>query len=139
MAAVRRSRRRDVMLELIRSTDCHPSADWLYQQLRDQFPDVSLGTIYRNLGQLMEEGSIRSAGVVHGHQRYDGNMEPHSHFVCNRCERMIDLPDCVPEDVTAPLGEKYGFTEQSCELHIYGICDACREKAETQNGTGKEE
>ena len=66
MPIIRRSRKRDAMLTLMRSTTCHPSADWVYQRMREQYPDVSLGTVYRNLKQLAEEGLIKSVGVVDG-------------------------------------------------------------------------
>ena len=125
MPIVRRSRKRDAMLALMRSTACHPSADWVYQRMREQFPDVSLGTVYRNLKQLSEEGLIKSVGVVDGQERFDARTSPYSHFVCNQCGAVQDLPNCVSEEIIAPLGEEYGFVEQSYELHIYGICKEC--------------
>lgn len=128
MPIVRRSKKRDAMLSLMCATDCHPSADWVYQHMREQFPDVSLGTIYRNLNQLAEEGLIKSVGVVRGQERFDACVAPHAHFVCNHCGAVIDLPDCVSEQTIAPLGEEYGFIEQSYELHIYGLCKDCTEQ-----------
>ena len=125
MPIVRRSRKRDAMLALMRSTTCHPSADWVYQHMREQFPDVSLGTVYRNLKQLSEEGLIKSVGVVDGQERFDARTCPHSHFVCNHCGSVLDLPNCVSEASIAPLGEEYGFSAQSYELHIYGLCKDC--------------
>ena len=124
MPIVRRSRKRDAILDLMRSTTCHPSADWVYQRMREQFPDVSLGTVYR-LKQLSEEGLIKSVGVVDGQERFDARISPHSHFVCNQCGAVQDLPNCVSEETIAPLGEEYGFVEQSYELHIYGVCKDC--------------
>lgn len=131
MPIVRRSKKRDAILELMRSTKCHPSADWVYHKIREQYPDVSLGTVYRNLNQMTEEGLVKSVGVVNGQERFDACMEPHAHFVCNHCGAMIDLPNCVSEESIAPLGEKYGFVEQSYEFHIYGLCHDCanQEKA----------
>ena len=125
MPIIRRSRKRDAILDLMRSTTCHPSADWVYQRMREQFPDVSLGTVYRNLKQLSEEGLIKSVGVVDGQERFDARISPHSHFVCNQCGAVQDLPNCVSEETIAPLGEEYGFVEQSYELHIYGVCKDC--------------
>lgn len=129
MAIVRRSKKRDAMLELLRSTTCHPSADWVHRQLRQQYPDISLGTVYRNLKQLTEEGLVRSVGVIGGQERFDGCLTPHSHFICNHCGQMVDLPDCVPADAVGLLGKEYGFTAQSCEVHIYGICSDCAKRS----------
>ena len=130
MPIVRRSKKRDAMLELMRTTKSHPSADWIYQQMREQFPDVSLGTVYRNLSQLREEQLVKSVGVVNGQERFDAHIAPHAHFVCNHCGAVIDLPNCISEEVIAPLGEEYGFVEQSYEFHIYGLCKECtRQKA----------
>ena len=125
MPIVRRSKKRDAMLELMRSTKSHPSADWIYQNMRELYPDVSLGTVYRNLNQLREEGLVKSVGVVNGQERFDAFTGPHSHFVCNQCSAVTDLPNCVSEEVISPLAEEYGFVEQSCELHVYGLCSEC--------------
>lgn len=128
MPIVRRSRKRDAMLELMKSTQSHPSADWIYQNMREKYPDVSLGTVYRNLNQLREEGVVKSVGVVNGQERFDAFVGPHSHFVCNCCSAVIDLPNCVPEKTVHSLAEEYGFVEQTCELHVYGVCAQCTQK-----------
>ena len=93
MPIVRRSRKRDAILDLMRSTTCHPSADWVYQRMREQFPDVSLGTVYRNLIFFQQHGDIQSVGVVKGQERFDAVTTPHSHFVCNCCGSVLDLHD----------------------------------------------
>lgn len=125
MPIMRRSKKRDAMLELMRSTERHPSADWIYHQMRELYPDISLGTVYRNLNQLTEEGLVKSVGVVNGQERFDAYIQPHSHFVCTRCGEVMDLPNCISEETIAPLGEQYGFVEQSYEFHIYGLCGDC--------------
>ena len=125
MPIVRRSKKRDAMLELMKSTREHPSADWIYRNMREQYPDVSLGTVYRNLNQLKEEGIVKSVGVVNGQERFDAFTLPHSHFVCNQCDAVIDLPDCVPGNLVHSLAEEYGFVGNSCELHVYGVCAQC--------------
>jgi len=127
MSIIRSSKKRDAMLELMRTTSCHPSADWIYRHLRQRFPDLSLGTVYRNLSQLTEEGLIKSVGVVDGQERFDARMEPHAHFVCRQCGAVLDLPNCVHEEDLTPLGKRYGFTPSSYELHIYGVCQNCAE------------
>jgi Fur family peroxide stress response transcriptional regulator len=69
----RYSKKRDAIYELLASTTCHPSAEWIYRNLKAEYPDLSLGTVYRNLSRFKEDGSIISVGVVDGQERYDGN------------------------------------------------------------------
>ena len=70
------SRKREAILTCLHGTTCHPTAEWVYQQLKPQFPDLSLGTVYRNLAAFKAEGVIDSVGVVNGLERYDGNTIP---------------------------------------------------------------
>ena len=65
----KRSKKRDAILACICGTDCHPSAEWVYTQLKPQIPDLSLGTVYRNISMFREEGTIVSVGVVNGLER----------------------------------------------------------------------
>ena len=81
--AVRYSKKREAVLSAIQGTDCHPSAEWVYQRLKPLHPDLSLGTVYRNLTFFRENGLIQSVGVVQGQERFDAVVSPHSHFVCN--------------------------------------------------------
>ena len=86
MATIRkRSRKRDAILACVRATTCHPSAEWVYQRLKPTIPDLSLGTVYRNLSMFKDEGLVISVGTVGGLERFDGNTKPHTHFVCARC------------------------------------------------------
>ncbi len=126
MNNVRTSKKRDAMLALLRSTRCHPGADWVYREMRAQFPDLSLGTVYRNLNQLCERGLIQRVGAVGGQERYDGVTAPHSHFICNRCGAIIDLPEHSPgRDWLDAAGVQYGFRAEGCELTVRGVCRDC--------------
>ena len=127
MAIVRQSKKRDAMLALLRDTRRHPSAEQVYQQLKPDFPDLSLATVYRNLGQLCGQGLVRRVGTVNGQERYDGRTCPHSHFICNRCGSVADLPQLSPgEDCVERLSVQYGFTVQDCESIVRGLCKDCK-------------
>ena len=89
--ATRYSKKREAILTAIRSSDAHPSAEWIYHTLKSTHPDLSLGTVYRNLLFFQQNGTIQSVGVVNGQERFDAVTAPHSHFVCTSCGAVIDL------------------------------------------------
>ena len=126
MNNVRQSKKRDAMLALLRGTTCHPPADWVYHQLKAEYPDLSLGTVYRNLNQLCGRGLIRRVGPVNGQERYDGTLSPHSHFICNRCGAILDLPQRSPgQDWLETASVQYGFQAEICEFIVRGLCHEC--------------
>lgn len=132
MAIVRQSKKRDAMLALLQSSRDHPSADRIYQQLKPQYPDLSLGTVYRNLSQLCTQGLVRRVGTVNGQERYDGRTFPHSHFICNRCGSVVDLPRLSPEgDCVEQLSVQYEFMVEDCEFIVRGLCKSCASCEET--------
>lgn len=126
----RYSKKREAILEAIRSTDIHPSADWVYQTLRPAYPDLSLGTVYRNLARFKAEGLINSVGIVNGQERFDARVYPHSHLVCQCCGSVLDLPDVRPEEVLNLKGiaQRHGVKIDRHELILYGRCPECSQQ-----------
>jgi Fur family peroxide stress response transcriptional regulator len=123
------SRKREAILKAVRSTDCHPTAEWVYRTLKAQYPDLSLGTVYRNLTQFKSEGTIVSVGTVNGQERYDGNVKPHTHFICSGCGAVIDVPgDFVSGKQVAETAGKMGITVNSSEVFLRGVCAECSRK-----------
>ena len=114
------SRKREAMLKLINSTTTHPSADWVFQGLREEYPDISLGTVYRNLVLFKEEGSIISIGNVNGQERFDGNVQPHGHFICYQCHAVIDIDS--PAKLSVPINK---HKVERIDITAYGTCYAC--------------
>lgn len=90
--SIRYSKKREAILAAIQGTSCHPSAEWIYQQLKPSHPDLSLGTVYHNLIFFQERGDIRSVGVIQGQERFDAVVTPHSHFVCEYAARSSICP-----------------------------------------------
>ncbi len=118
----RSSRKRDAIREeLLRAKD-HPGAEELYARLRPRFPDLSLGTVYRNLALFRQEGSAVCVATVAGQERFDGRTEPHAHFICRRCGRVEDVALALPEEL---LGAELPGRVQECTLTFYGVCDHC--------------
>ena len=120
-------RKRDAILNCVRCTTTHPSAEWVYENVRTQIPDISLATVYRNLSLFKEQGLIRSLGTVNGVERFDGNTEPHVHFICTQCGGVQDLPEIsVPEELNSAVARSSGGRVESCQLSFTGICGECR-------------
>ena len=123
-------KKRTAILSFLRQTKDHPSAEMVYNHLKQEIPDLSLGTVYRNLSMFKAQGEIISVGTVNGVERFDGNVEPHVHFVCNSCEAVIDLPQIhVPEELNRQVMEATGGTVDMCNLSFTGYCKECKEKS----------
>lgn len=126
MPIVRHSKKRDAMLNLMRGTNCHPTADWVYRGMKEIYPDISLGTVYRNLNQLCEERLVWRVGVVDGHERFDADTSPHAHFFCDCCGVVLDLPDNAPtQNYVKTLSKQYGFVVDGHEFKVHGLCQTC--------------
>lgn len=121
--ATRFSRKRSAVYEVLRSTKSHPTAEWIYEQVKLAYPDISLGTVYRNLAMFKAAGEIISVGVVAGQERFDADVSPHSHFVCRLCNSVID----VAEDAAQPMAKAACGRVESCEIIYRGICKSCIE------------
>jgi Fe2+/Zn2+ uptake regulation proteins len=123
------SRKREAILNALRSTPVHPTAEWVYQKLKPDYPDLSLGTVYRNLSQFKQDGVIISIGVVNGQERFDGNITPHTHFVCSGCGAVLDIPEkYIGKQFSAEIAEKYHLQVDSGEVLFHGLCSQCLEK-----------
>ena len=120
-------KKRDAVLNCLRSTTSHPSAEWVHAQLKPEFPDISLGTVYRNLAMFKQQGVICSIGTVRGVERFDANTEPHVHFICSECDSVIDLPEMeIPASLSETASRCSGGCAQSCQLSFTGLCRECQ-------------
>ncbi len=124
------SHKRDAVLEKLRSTKSHPSAKWIYDELRKDIPDISLGTVYRNLSVFKDEGQIISVGVVNGQERFDANTREHNHFICTGCGSVLDIDTDIEDALSAEVERRYGVEIHSRQLTYYGKCPKCRGRAE---------
>ncbi|HHX24298.1 MAG: Fur family transcriptional regulator [Tepidanaerobacteraceae bacterium] len=130
---IRKTKQRDLILKTLRSTTCHPTADWIYEKVKREMPNISLGTVYRNLGMLKELGEIIELDYGSKQSRYDGNPQNHYHFVCVECEKVIDVKSC---EVDKQL-EKCVAIENDVEVlyhrtEFYGLCEDCKNKKAKQ-------
>jgi Fur family peroxide stress response transcriptional regulator len=124
------SDKRDAILQAIVSTTEHPSAQWIYDRLKPRIPNLSLGTVYRNINFFRHEGLVMSVGVVNGEERFDGVADPHPHLICSHCGRVIDLPCPEVKTVEVPP-ETAGFTVDYRRTVFYGLCADCGSSGKT--------
>lgn len=124
-----KSRKREAIYDALAQVTCHPTAEMLYESLKDDYPELSLGTVYRNLLILEEEGRVISVSHDGGHTHYDARTEPHAHFICRSCQSVMDLDLC---DKTVKLykciEEGYGFKVEGHSLCFTGLCRNCLNK-----------
>lgn len=124
----RMTKQKKVILDILRNTDTHPTADWIYAQARKILPDISLGTVYRNLGVLKEAGEIMELSYGSTYSRYDGNPENHYHFVCLECGRITDLDMPVHHELEKEAEASGCGKILYHRLEFYGICPECQQQ-----------
>ena len=119
-------KKRTAILSFLRQTKEHPSAEMVFNHLKPEILDLSLGTVYRNLTLFREQGMVRGVGVVDGHERFDANTADHPHFVCKHCHAVIDIPGIEDDgQVERKVSQTYGFTADHHDLTVYGTCGKC--------------
>ncbi len=132
---VRRTRethQRRVIYETIRNTKRHPTADWIYERVRETIPKVSLGTVYRNLTILKQEGLVRELQTVDKRARYDADLTPHAHFTCMVCGEIHDV-EGVGEIPWEGLRDLVGCEVEYQRVEFIGFCPGCVRKGRHTN------
>ena len=124
-AATKYSRQRECIKEYLSSTKEHPTADTIYMKVREVYPNISLGTVYRNLSLLAERGEIVKLSCGDGCDRFDGNTEPHYHFICRHCGRVIDLDMEPIEPINTIANAHFSGRVDGNITYFYGLCDEC--------------
>ena len=120
---MRNTHQRNEILKYLRSERAHRSATEIYDAVRMVIPSISLGTVYRNLGQLVELGEIITVETQDKFVYYDGYVKPHTHFVCRGCKKIFDfeLKTAYPVEITGD-----GFEIEKERTVYYGLCKDCK-------------
>jgi len=126
---LRMTRQRKVILEELRRINNHPSADELYERVRQLLPRISLGTVYRNLDVLSELGEIQRLELSGSLKRFDGNPRKHYHIRCMNCDRIDDAPLAFQKNIEDQLNGETDYKIMGHRLEFVGLCPACFEKA----------
>lgn len=125
-AAYRYSRQREQLFVLLRETKSHPTADWLFQQLKKEFPRLSLGTVYRNLTVLIKQGLVKKIHYGSTFDRFEANLQPHSHLICEKCGKIADIDLPRTRNLTRLAAAKTDFAASWCKIDFFGLCGRCR-------------
>ncbi|MDR1564677.1 MAG: transcriptional repressor [Oscillospiraceae bacterium] len=125
----RYSRQREAILSYLKSTKIHPSAETVYLQIKKDIPNISLGTVYRNLAWLRESGDIIQISMPEGAERYDGETRQHHHIMCTSCGRVDDIFEDLIPLLDYKAGVLSGYTSVGHNLHFNGLCPDCAGKS----------
>lgn len=122
---LRYSKQREMIYNYLLSTKAHPSAEMIYEDLKKHAPDLSLGTVYRNLKLLESISKVRKIANHHDHDRYDACVADHVHFLCTKCGRVYDINDTHPAQISSNIKLDDGYMLSSISLTLSGLCPSC--------------
>lgn len=128
--ALKYSRQREVIKKFLLSRKDHPTADVIYMNVREDFPNISLGTVYRNLQLLTELGEIKKLNMGDGVDHFDADTSPHYHFICKECGRVIDLQMENIDTIRDIAGVNFDGQIAGHITYFYGICGDCCKNAD---------
>ena len=120
------SQQRNCILNIVVSNPIRPAAEQVYEIARRSYPNISLGTVYRNLNQLSEHGILKKICSSYGSVRFDGRTDPHFHMVCTHCGKVFDVELEELLSIKEKLSDMYGFDVINYEVSIQGICKECK-------------
>ncbi len=122
----KRSRQREAIIKALTLTKSHPSADWIYERVKQEIPNIGVATVYRNLRILKESGDIVELCLPDETARFDGKTSKHYHFRCTRCGNIVDLDEPVDGEIDARVSSKTGFKITHHHLLFCGLCQECQ-------------
>jgi len=129
MAALKYSRQREAIKEFLATRCDHPTADVIYQNIKMTYPNISLGTVYRNLNLLSDMGEIIKITAGDGKDHFDGNPMPHNHFVCKECGSVMDLHMDNIDHIKTTAGQYFNGEIDGYTVIFRGRCGSCIKKS----------
>ena len=125
---LKHSKQRDSIIDFLSTRKDHPTADTIYMNVRQTFPNISLGTVYRNLTLLADMGEILRIRVGDGLDHFDFDTSPHYHFICSQCGGVSDLDMKNTDDLTAAAQQNFKGEVDGHVIYFYGRCPNCNSK-----------
>lgn len=126
MTALKYSKQRESIKEFLNSTTEHPTADTVYLNVKQKFPNISLGTVYRNLNLLSDIGDAIKIPTPNGGDRFDGRTNPHYHFCCTSCGKVIDLDMQQMNFINEEAAKNFDGVIENHSMMFYGTCKECK-------------
>jgi Fe2+ or Zn2+ uptake regulation protein len=123
---LKRSKQKEIIRRIVKSTSSHPTADWVYEQARKEVPNISLTTIYRNLRLMKENGELLEVDIGQGQSHYNGNTTNHYHFRCEKCGKLFDIEQPVDTTIDKRVAQETGHDVTHHVLEFRGICKYCK-------------
>jgi Fur family peroxide stress response transcriptional regulator len=124
----RRTKQRAAILGILRGGYCHLTADEIYDEVRKDIPNISKGTVYRNLKVLRELGLVSELNLNDSVSRFEAKRDGHYHFRCERCSRLFDVDEPIDRKLDRRIAEKTGFKISCHQLEFRGLCHECQQK-----------
>ena len=128
---LKRSKQRESIKKFLISRYDHPTAETVYMNIKEEFPNISLGTVYRNLSLLADIGEIQKLSPGIGPDRFDGNPAPHYHFICRHCGCVMDLTVSGLDHINILAGQDFDGEIEGHVTYFYGKCSSCKAKRQT--------
>lgn len=124
----RKSRQRQKIYDLIKKMKNHPTAIWIYNSLKNEIPSLSLGTVYRNLNILLEQGLIHKVSFDGSCDRFDAMTESHNHLICEKCGAIDDIFMSCTADIYKEALKSKKFNINRHRMDFFGVCQKCAKK-----------
>ncbi|MHA4988139.1 Fur family transcriptional regulator [Cetobacterium somerae] len=122
------SKQRELILNYILNSHEHLTADTIYADLKKDNPELSLGTVYRNLTKLTEIGAIKKVSLPNQVDKFDKNLEPHAHFICDECGSITDISIPGMDEFLDKVSDEDGISIRKYDLTLNGTCKKCKDK-----------
>ena len=128
---LKKTKQKEAILRVLKNTTSHPTAAWIYDEVRKELPHISLGTVYRNLRLLRAQGEISELEIIGDCRRFDGDTSNHYHGRCDRCGQVVNIDESMSKRLDWGISRETDFTISEYRLEFHGLCRDCR-KLETK-------
>jgi Fe2+ or Zn2+ uptake regulation protein len=128
----RETKQREAILRVLRNTRAHPTADWIYEEVKKEIPNISKGTVYRNLQVLQEGGVVTELNLNGTLSRFEAKQDSHYHFRCEQCGRVFDLDEPVNNELDERVARRTGFKVSHHQLEFRGLCKDCQQLSQNR-------